>query len=95
MFAVATWGFALVLGVVLLIAWVIYGAVNVFGKRARQEVGAELELAPNRKPYYDDEVLEGPRMERFQLFGLVTLGRHRARPPALLAVRTQPPGRGP
>ena len=49
MLAVATWGFALVLGVVLLIAWIIYGAINVFGKRSREDVGAELELAPNRK----------------------------------------------
>jgi mono/diheme cytochrome c family protein len=73
MLAVATWGFALVLGVVLLIAWVIYGLVNAFGKRSHAEVGAELELAPNRKPYYDDEALEGPRMERFQVFGLITL----------------------
>ena len=69
MLAVATWGFALILGIVLVIAWVIYGLVNVFGKRARKEVGAELELAPNRRPYYDDEGLEGPRLERVQLTG--------------------------
>ena len=73
MLAVATWGFALLLGIVLLIAWIIYGAINVFGKRSREDVGAELELAPNRKPYYDDEALEGPRLERVQLFGLLTL----------------------
>jgi mono/diheme cytochrome c family protein len=73
MFAAATWSFALVLGVVLVAAWLIYGAINVFGKRARREVGAELELAPNRKPYYDDEALEGPRLERVQLYGLLTL----------------------
>ncbi len=73
MFATATWSFALVLGFVLLIAWVVYGAVNVFGKRSHKEVGAELELAPNRKPYLDDEALEGPRLERVQLFGLLTL----------------------
>jgi mono/diheme cytochrome c family protein len=73
MFAAATWGFALVLGLVLLLAWLIYGIVNVFGRRARQEVGSELELAPNRKPYYDDDVLEGPRLERVQVFGLLTL----------------------
>ena len=73
MFAAATWSFALVLGVVLVAAWLIYGAVNIFGKRAHKEVGAELELAPNRKPYYDDDALEGPRLERVQLLGLVTL----------------------
>ena len=93
MFAVATWGFALVLGVVLLIAWVVYVAINVFGKRARQEVGAELELAPNRKPYYDDEVARGPAAGAVPALRPADAGRHRARPPALLAVRAQPPGR--
>ena len=29
--------------------------------RRRKEVGSEIELAANRKPYYDDEELEGPR----------------------------------
>ena len=62
MFAVATWGVALFLSAVLLIGWVVYVAINVFGKRGRREVGAELELAPNRRPYYDDEGLEGPRL---------------------------------
>jgi mono/diheme cytochrome c family protein len=26
--------------------------------------GSEVELAPNRRPYFDDEVLEGPRLDR-------------------------------
>ena len=73
MFAVATWGVALFLSAVLLIGWVLYVVINVFGRRSHKEVGAELELAPNRKPYYDDEQLEGPRLERVQLFGLLTL----------------------
>jgi mono/diheme cytochrome c family protein len=30
-------------------------------------------LAANRKPYYDDEQLEGPRLERVQLLGLLFL----------------------
>ena len=42
--------------------------------KARPEVGAEIELAPNRKPYYDDEELEGPRLDRFLTFALVLLG---------------------
>jgi mono/diheme cytochrome c family protein len=41
---------------------------------ARPEVGAELELAPNRKPYFSDEVLEGRKLERTQLLGLAMLG---------------------
>jgi len=73
MFATATWSFALVLGVILAVAWIVYGAVNVFGKRSKEEVGAELELAANRKPYLDDDALEGPRLERMQVLGLLTL----------------------
>jgi mono/diheme cytochrome c family protein len=32
--------------------------------------GSEIELAPNRKPYYDDDVLEGHRLDRALLFSL-------------------------
>ena len=71
MFAVATWGVALFLSAVLLIGWVVYVAINVFSKRSHKEVGAELELAPNRKLYYDDEQLEGPRLNRALASGLV------------------------
>jgi len=35
-----------------------------------EPVGSEVELAPNRKPYYDDEVLEGPRLDRALLIAL-------------------------
>jgi mono/diheme cytochrome c family protein len=56
---------------VIVIAWVAYAIVNV--RRGRYEAGAEVELAPNRKPYYDDEILEGRRLERVQLIGLVLL----------------------
>ena len=38
-----------------------------------KEAGSEIELAPNRKPYYDDEVLEGRRLERVQLYGVLLL----------------------
>ena len=40
---------------------------------ARKEAGSEIELAANRKPYYDDEVLEGRRLERVQLYGVLLL----------------------
>jgi mono/diheme cytochrome c family protein len=54
---------------------VIGGAVWLLGnlRRAKPEVGAELELAPNRKPYYDDDGMEGPRLDRFLLWGLVSI----------------------
>ena len=41
--------------------------------RTGPELGSEIELAANRKPYYDDEVLEGKRLERFQFIGLLFL----------------------
>jgi mono/diheme cytochrome c family protein len=61
----------IVLVLVVLAGWLIYLVANM--RRGRREVGAEQELAPNRKPYYDDEVLEGPRLERVQLYGLLML----------------------
>ena len=35
-----------------------------------EPVGAEQELAPNRKQYYDDEALEGPRLDRALLVAM-------------------------
>ncbi len=58
------------MGVVIL-GWIIYAALNAGS--ARNEVGSEVELAANRKPYYDDEVLEGKRLERVQLLGVLLL----------------------
>lgn len=57
---------------IVLVATIVYVLVNVlFAGKA--ELGAELELAANRKPYYDDEVLEGPRLDRALTLGLLTL----------------------
>jgi mono/diheme cytochrome c family protein len=53
------------------VGWVLWILANI--RRARPEAGAEIELAPNRKPYYSDEQLEGVRLERAQLFGLACL----------------------
>ena len=52
-------------------AWSRYILVNL--RQGRPEVGAEIELAPNRKPYYDDEQLEGPRLNRALASGLVLI----------------------
>ena len=53
-------GLAVVL--VMLTGWVIYllGAA-----RRTYEPGSELTQAPNRKPYYDDEGMEGKRLTRY------------------------------
>lgn len=51
--------------------YVVYLVIN--SRQARAEVGSEIELAPNRKPYLDDEQLEGPRLEKVQLWALASL----------------------
>lgn len=62
-------------------AWVIF-AVTVVGfilfvifnrGSARKELGSEQYTAPNRKPYFDDETLEGKRLERFQVVAVLLL----------------------
>ncbi|HEX4867213.1 MAG TPA: c-type cytochrome [Acidimicrobiales bacterium] len=53
------------------IGFLWYVAVNI--RAGRAEVGSEIELAPNRKPYYDDEGLEGPRLTRVLSTGLMLL----------------------
>jgi len=60
-----------VIAVVTGIAVVGYVLVNL--RQGRPEVGSEIELAPNRKPYYDDEALEGPRLNRALASGLVLI----------------------
>ena len=67
--AASTQNIAVLILVVLTGAWLVYLVWNV-RKAGRAEVGSEIELAPNRKPYYDDEQLEGRRLEKFQLIGV-------------------------
>jgi mono/diheme cytochrome c family protein len=60
----------LTLAVLVVVAVVVYVIVNVVFS-GKPELGAELELAPNRKPYFDDETLEGPKLTRALSLGLV------------------------
>jgi len=54
------------------VAFVLYRLlVIVF--RKDDEVGSEIELAPNRKPYYDDDELESGKLDRSLIFGLLAL----------------------
>ena len=53
---------ALIVVLILSVGWVIY-LLNT--ARRTYKPGLELEVAPNRKPYYDDEGMEGPRLTRF------------------------------
>ena len=72
MILASTTGTIAVISVVFIaIGWVVYGIFNVVA--GRKEVGSEIELAANRKEYYDDETLEGSRLERVQLFGVLLL----------------------
>ncbi len=71
MIALNTTAIAWVIFIVILVGWIAYYYLNNFG--ARKELGSEVEMAPNRKPYYDDEVLEGRRLERMQMLGVLLL----------------------
>jgi len=71
MIALATTSIAWILTAIVVVGWLVYALLNA--GQARKEVGSEIELAANRKPYYDDEVLEGKRLERVQLLGVLLL----------------------
>jgi len=71
MIAVVTTNIAWIILVIALGGWIVYGLTNV--RRSRAEIGSEITLAANRKPYYDDEILEGKKIERTQLIGLLFL----------------------
>jgi mono/diheme cytochrome c family protein len=60
-----------VIAAIILIGFVVYVAVNVRGGRA--EAGSEIELAPNRKPYLDDEQLETSKLDRTLRWALISL----------------------
>jgi mono/diheme cytochrome c family protein len=62
---------AIVVAVLLTLGWGVY--LLGYARRTRPEVGSEIELAPNRKPYLDDEHLEGPKLERALTWGLLSL----------------------
>lgn len=71
MIALATTSIAWLLVTVILLGWVVYAFLNV--RQARAELGSEIELAANRKEFFDDEILEGPRLERVLGFGVILL----------------------
>ncbi len=71
MIALNTTAVAWVIFAVVLVGWITYFFLNKGSARA--ELGSEVEMAPNRKPYYDDETLEGPRLERMQVLGVLLL----------------------
>lgn len=71
MLADTTTSVAWLILVVSVLGWVIYLVGNT--RRGRAEIGSEIFLAANRKPYYDDDILEGKKIERTQLIGIAFL----------------------
>jgi len=71
MFADTTTNISWFFLITALTGWALYGLANI--RKSRAEVGSEIKLAANRKPYYDDEILEGKKIERTQLIGILFL----------------------
>jgi mono/diheme cytochrome c family protein len=61
-----------VLAILLIVGFFVAVFFNM--RRGHKEVGAEIELAPNRKPYYDDDELETKKLDRTLALGAITLG---------------------
>jgi mono/diheme cytochrome c family protein len=61
-----------VIFVLALLGMVVYLLVNL--RSGHEEIGSEVELAPNRKPYYDDDVLETTKLNRTLASGVALLG---------------------
>jgi mono/diheme cytochrome c family protein len=59
------------LAVILTIGFFVAVGINM--RKGRKEVGSEIELAANRKPYYDDDTLETRKLDRTLQLGLLTL----------------------
>src|SRR5437899_55143 len=58
--------------ILLTLGLLAYAVVNVV-RSGKAEVGSEIEIAPNRKPYYTDEELEGPKLDRTLTVALLML----------------------
>lgn len=60
----------------VIVAILVFGAIVWFAgnvRRAKPEVGSEIELAANRKPYFDDEQMEGKRLDSVLRWALLSL----------------------
>ena len=56
----------------IVLGFALYVIVNI--RIGREEVGSEIELAPNRKPFLADDALETTRLNRTLLWAMVLLG---------------------
>jgi mono/diheme cytochrome c family protein len=55
---------------VMVVGWFVYLVVV---SRRTYDPGSEMELAPNRKPYLNDEALEGPRLTKYLWWAFAAL----------------------
>lgn len=60
---------AVILGL-MFVGFVLFVVLTLNRRDPGEPVGSEIELAPNRKRYFDDDVLEGPRLDRALLVAL-------------------------
>jgi mono/diheme cytochrome c family protein len=60
-----------IFAIALVVGWLLFMLAHV--KRGAVEPGDEIANAPNRKPYYDDEALEGMKLERALTMALILL----------------------
>ncbi|MDQ1370392.1 MAG: hypothetical protein QOF20_2745 [Acidimicrobiaceae bacterium] len=60
-----------VFAIALTVGWLLFMLAHV--KRGAVKPGDEILEAPNRKPYYEDDILEGPKLERALTLALVLL----------------------
>jgi mono/diheme cytochrome c family protein len=60
-----------VFAIALVIGWLVFMLSHL--KRGGVKPGSEIETAPNRKPYFDDDELEGPKLEQALTLALVLL----------------------
>lgn len=58
--------------VILVLGWAVYLLTHL-RKEGTPPPGSEMELAPNRRPYFDDDGMEGPRLDKALAAGLVLM----------------------
>jgi mono/diheme cytochrome c family protein len=58
--------------VLLVVGWAAYLVMHLL-RPERAPVGSEIELAPNRKPYLDDDEMESTKLDKSLKWALVTL----------------------
>src|SRR5438874_1754125 len=63
------------IGIGIALVMVVGGFIYLVSSiRRGPGIGAEREIAPNRKPYLNDDQLEGPKLDKSLTWAMVTLG---------------------